>query len=113
MSWRAFDSLRVSPIVEAIKPDANSGEAPELPVLEKNRKAGSTGDVSFWTSRDVREVERSHINLVVADTDVWEQTAAYMIDHHPRSQRSSRTPGSASRSPISTMGRLTTMSLTS
>ncbi len=69
-------------LVEAIKPDADSGEAPELPVLEKNRKAGSTGDVSFWTSRDVREVLRSHVNLVVADTDVWEQSAAYILDHH-------------------------------
>ena len=70
-------------LIEAIKPDAESGEAPELPVLEKNRKAGSTGDVSFWTSRDVREVLHSHVNLVVADTDQWEQSAAYIIDHHP------------------------------
>lgn len=69
-------------LVEAIRPDAESREAPELPVLEKNRKAGSTEDVSFWTSRDVREVLRSHVNLVVADTDRWEQSAAYIIDHH-------------------------------
>jgi type III restriction enzyme len=69
-------------LVEAIRPDAESGEAPELPVFEKNRKAGSTEDVSFWTSRDVREVMRSHVNLVVADTDQWEQSAAYIIDHH-------------------------------
>jgi type III restriction enzyme len=39
----------------AIHPDASSGEIPELPILEKNRGDGSTAEVSFWTSRDVRE----------------------------------------------------------
>ncbi len=70
-------------LVEAIKPDAEAGENAELPVLERNRTAGSTSDVSFWTSRDVREVMKSHVNFVVADTEQWEQTAAYLIDTHP------------------------------
>jgi type III restriction enzyme len=39
--------------------------------------------VDFWTSRDVREVKKSHVNYVVADTKKWEQTAAYYIDTHP------------------------------
>ena len=30
----------------------------------------------------MREVLRSHVNLVGADTDRWEQSAAYIIDHH-------------------------------
>jgi type III restriction enzyme len=51
-------------------------------VLEKHRKEGSTEEVSFWTSRDVREVVKSHVNLVVADTAQWEQSAAYIIDTH-------------------------------
>jgi type III restriction enzyme len=70
-------------LVEAIKPDTESGEAPELPVYEKNRGEGSTGEVDFWTSREVREVARSHLNYVVADTKQWEQSAAYLIDTHP------------------------------
>ena len=69
-------------LIEAIRPDSGAGEAPELPVLEKNRRAGSTADVSFWTSRDVRAVLRSHVNFVVADTENWEQTAGYLIDNH-------------------------------
>ncbi len=32
----------------------------------------------------MREVERSHVDFVVADTKVWEQTATYFIDRHPR-----------------------------
>jgi type III restriction enzyme len=39
--------------------------------------------VSLWTSRDVREVIKSHLNYVVADTLRWEQSATYFIDSHP------------------------------
>lgn len=68
---------------EAIRPDLASGEAPELPRYETRRPAGSTTDVDFWTSREVREVRRSHVNYVVADTKKWEQSAAFFIDMHP------------------------------
>src|SRR5580692_1144958 len=69
-------------LVEAIKPDASQGEAPEIPIYEKNRGEGTTGEVDFWTSRDVREVVHSHLNYMVADTKQWEQSAAYLIDKH-------------------------------
>jgi hypothetical protein len=52
----------------AIRPDAASGEIPELPILEKNRDDGSTAVVDFWTSRDVREVVRSHLNFAQSPT---------------------------------------------
>jgi Type III restriction enzyme, res subunit len=67
-------------LVEAIKPDASAGEPPELPTIEANRPSGTTGEVDFWTSRDVRPVIKSHVNYVVADTKQWEQSAAYFID---------------------------------
>ena len=73
----------IEALVQAIKPDIAAGEEAELPVVERgDRATGSTADVSTWTSRDVREVVRSHINLVVADTAQWEQSAAYIIDTH-------------------------------
>jgi hypothetical protein len=43
-------------------------EIPELPILEKNRDDGSTAVVDFWTSRDVREVVRSHLNFAQSPT---------------------------------------------
>ncbi|MGH9372009.1 MAG: restriction endonuclease, partial [Vicinamibacterales bacterium] len=43
---------------------------------------GSTADVEYWTSKDVREAVRSHVNYVVADTKKWEQSAAYILDTH-------------------------------
>ena len=70
-------------LAQAIQGDTSKGETPEVPRYEANRKAGSTDEVSFWTSRDVREVVKSHLNYVVADTKQWEQSAAYFIDAHP------------------------------
>jgi type III restriction enzyme len=67
----------------AIHPDTASGEVPELPIFEKNRGEGSTAEVDFWTSREVREVVRSHLNYAVADTRQWDQSATYLIDTHP------------------------------
>jgi len=65
---------------DAIRPDTSQGEAPEVPLFETHRGPGTTLDVDFWTSRDVREVVHSHLNYVVADTKKWEQTATYFID---------------------------------
>jgi type III restriction enzyme len=70
----------VERLVEAIHPDAARGEAPEVPRYEKNRGQGSSAEVDFWTSRDVREVLKSHLNYAVADTKQWEQSATYYID---------------------------------
>lgn len=57
-------------------------EAPIVPRLDPVRPEGTTSDVDFWTSRPVREVSKSHVNFVTADTARWEQTAAYFIDSH-------------------------------
>lgn len=69
--------------MESIRGDTSQGEAPEVPRFKAHRGPGSTAEVDFWTSRDVREVLHSHVNYVVADTKQWEQSAAYLIDKHP------------------------------
>jgi type III restriction enzyme len=74
-------------LLQNLRGDVDGGEVPEVALVEATRKAGSTADVDFWTSRDVREVVRSHVNFVVADTKAWEQSAAYFIDTHPAVER--------------------------
>lgn len=74
----------VERLTAAIRPDASAGETPEVPIYETSRGPGSTAEVDYWTSKDVREVVTSHLNYVVADTKVWEQSAAYVLDTHPR-----------------------------
>jgi type III restriction enzyme len=71
-------------LVNSVKPDVSEGEAPEIPVYETNRGPGSTSEVDYWTSKEVREVIHCHLNYVVADTQRWEQSAAYVIDTHPQ-----------------------------
>ena len=75
-----YYNLVVERLLEAIRPDASQGEAPEVPRYETTRGVGSTADVDFWTSREVREVVKSHLNYMVADTKQWEQSAAYFLD---------------------------------
>jgi len=71
-------------LAEAIRPDIAAGEVPEVPRYESSRGPGSTDDIDFWTLRDVREVRKSHVNYVVADTQKWEQQAAYILDRNER-----------------------------
>ncbi len=72
----------VEVLTENIRPDTAGGEAPEIPLYETSRGPGSTADVDFWTSREPRQILRSHLNYVVPDTTKWEQQAAYYIDAH-------------------------------
>jgi type III restriction enzyme len=76
----------VEVLLESIRPDTSQGETPELPVYEPTRGPGSTADVDFWTSREIFEVHKSHLNYVVADTRQWEQSAAFQIDKSPNVQ---------------------------
>jgi type III restriction enzyme len=68
-------------LAAAIRPDTEAGEAPELPEIDRDHPC-ATADISVFTSKDVREVIRSHVNLVVNDTMTWEQSAAYHLDTH-------------------------------
>ena len=70
----------VERLLEAIRPDDSQGESLEVPRYETMRGPGSTAEVDFWTSREVREVVKSHLNYMVADTQKWEQSAAYFLD---------------------------------
>src|SRR5215213_1443265 len=73
----------VEVLLESIRPDTSQGELPEVPIYEPTRGPGSTEDVDFWTSREVFEIHKSHLNYVVADTKRWELSAAFRLDKSP------------------------------
>lgn len=74
---RAFDDL-----TQGLGSSDESGEVGEVPVLEIDRPEGNTFDVDFWTSRKVFATTKSHLNFAVADTDRWEQVAAYYLEQN-------------------------------
>jgi type III restriction enzyme len=76
-----YFSWAVDMLAGALIPADQDGQ--ELPRYETHRGEGSTRDVDFWTSKPVRECERSHLNYVVADTERWEQSAAFYLDTDP------------------------------
>ncbi len=69
-------------LLQQIQPDVSAGESAELPRLEGLKPEGSTADVDFWTSKEVRATKRSHVNYIVGDSG-WEAQAAQRLDHHP------------------------------
>lgn len=73
----------VATLVDVLAPDESSGEDPELPLYERHRRFGSTADVDFYTTRPVWPAEKSHVSAVVADTDRWEQSAAFYLETSP------------------------------
>jgi hypothetical protein len=70
----------VERLLDAIEPNDAAGEPPLLPVMNRYKPIGSTGEVNFKTIRDCVQTVRSHINQVVADTGTWEQQAVFRLE---------------------------------
>jgi type III restriction enzyme len=54
-----------------------------LPILNHYNPQGSTAHVFGHTAKKTYPTKKSHINLVVADTDTWEQIAAKTLEKLP------------------------------
>jgi type III restriction enzyme len=70
----------VERVRDAIQPDDAAGEPPLLPLLNRTQEIGSTAGVEFRTKRPVFATIASHIGHVVADTEAWEQSAAFRVE---------------------------------
>ncbi len=70
----------VERLLAAIEPDADAGEPPLLPLLNRSRTMGDTSRVSFKTVRPCVPTTKSEIDQVVADTGSWEQAAVFRLE---------------------------------
>ncbi len=70
----------VERLLAAIHPDDSQGEPPLMPILNRYKPIGTTAEVDFITVRPCFVTSRSHLNLVVADTATWEQSATFRLE---------------------------------
>lgn len=70
----------VERMITAIEPNDSEGEPPLLPILNRYKKIGSTRDVDFKTVKPCFGTQKSHLNLVAADSNTWEQSAAFRLE---------------------------------
>ena len=60
--------------------ESTNEEEMELPMYEKHRPDGSTRFLDKVTKKNIYPVNKSHANAMIADTDRFEQSAAYALD---------------------------------
>lgn len=64
--------------------EALRGSTRIVPLLNRYNPSGSTTYVHASTAKPVFPTRKSHVNLVVADTDGWEQIAAKTLEQLPQ-----------------------------
>lgn len=80
LGLRHYFVMVVERLMAAIRPDTAADELPLLPILNRYQTKGSTADVNFITTKPVFSTQYSHINAVAADTNSWEQAAAFRLE---------------------------------
>jgi type III restriction enzyme len=70
----------VERLLDRIEPDDFQGEPPLMPILNRYNPFGSTADVDFFTVKSCFATRFSHVNQVGADTELWEQSAAFRLE---------------------------------
>ena len=77
-----YKQLIIERITSHIEPDTDAGEPPLLPIIERFRPVGSTGEVLFRTVRPCHGTTKSHVSHV-AEHSKWEHTVAYYLERSP------------------------------
>lgn len=92
--------IRILPRVAATSPIITAGVSLSSRIFGQNRffrvikissrhspqgaaGPGSTLYVDFHTTKSIYPVTRCHLNAMVANTQKWEQSAAFLLDSHP------------------------------
>lgn len=73
----------IGSLVEATKKGSSSDSAEVAVIPQGAAGRGSTVFVDFHTTKRIYPVTKCHLNAMVADTQKWEQSAAFLLDSHP------------------------------
>jgi len=77
----------VGALLDAIKRGSSTSDAEVAIIPQGAAGRGSTLYVDFHTTKPIYPVTHCHLNAMVADTQKWEQSAAFILDTHPGVQR--------------------------
>ena len=72
----------IGSLLEAIKKGASTAQSEVAVVPQGAAGRGSTLFVDFHTTKPIYPVTHCHLNAMVADTQKWEQSAAFLLDSH-------------------------------
>lgn len=70
----------VDRMMAAIEPNDTEGETPLLPILNRYKPIGTSAAVDFFTTRTCYATQRSQVNLVVLDAEIWERLACICLE---------------------------------
>lgn len=73
----------IDALLDAIKKGASTSDAEVAVVPQGAAGRGSTLYVDFHTTKPIQAANHCHLNAMVADTQKWEQSAAFLLDAHP------------------------------
>ena len=73
----------IGSLLEAIKKGSSTAQSEVAVVPQGAAGRGSTLFVDFHTTKPIYPVTRCHLNAMVADTQKWEQSSAFLLDSHP------------------------------
>ena len=77
----------IGALLDAIKKGASTSDAEVAVVPQGASGRGSTLYVDFHTTKLIYPINHCHLNAMVADTQKWEQSAAFLLDTHPGVKR--------------------------
>lgn len=77
----------IGSLLDGIKKGSATTHAEVAVVPQGSAGRGSTLYVDFHTTKPIYPVNRCHLNAMVADTQAWEQSAAFLLDSHPGVKR--------------------------
>ena len=70
----------VDRMMAAIEPNDTEGETPLLPILNRYKPIGTSAAVDFFSTRPCYATQRSQVNLVVLDAEVWERLVCICLE---------------------------------